>query len=122
MKLILIVGAGSFIGGIGRYLISILFQNKLVYYFPFGTLIANIAGCFLTGIVFGLYLKGTVTEEWKVFLMAGVLGGFTTFSSFSLETLEMIKQGLMSKAFLYIFISIAGGLLMTFLGMISIKN
>lgn len=122
MKLILIVGLGSFLGGIGRYLIGLLFENKLLFILPWGTLIANIAGCFLIGIVFSLYLNGNVKEEWRLFFIPGVLGGFTTFSSFSLETVEMLRSGYFSKALVYVGLSVLAGLTATYLGILITKN
>ncbi len=115
MKLVLLAGLGSFIGGAGRYLLALPFQNKLIFYFPFGTLIANIAGCFLIGILFALAEKGAIATQGRVFLITGILGGFTTFSSFSLETVEMFRDGYLMKAFLYILISVVVGLLATLL-------
>jgi len=63
MKLILIVGTGSFIGGIFRYLLSLLIQAKITTPFPFPTLTVNIIGCFLIGIVFGIFDKGQMSTE-----------------------------------------------------------
>lgn len=122
MKLILIVGAGSFLGGICRYLTGLLFENKLIFVLPWGTLIANIAGCFLIGIVFSLYLSGSVRNEWRLFLIPGVLGGFTTFSSFSLETVEMLRSGYLMKALLYVGLSVFVGLTATYFGIMIAKN
>lgn len=113
MKLVLLAGMGSFIGGTARYLIALPFQNKLIFYFPFGTLIANIVGCFLIGILFALAERGVIAIEGRVFLITGILGGFTTFSSFSLETIEMFRDGYLTKAILYIMISVVVGLLAT---------
>ena len=82
MKIILAIGTGSFIGGILRYLLSQFIQTKFVSTFPFGTLGVNIIGCFLIGLVFGLADRGNLTQEWRLFLATGLIGGFTTFSAF----------------------------------------
>ena len=115
MKLALIIGLGSFIGGISRYLLSLLIQAKTTSPFPFHTLIINITGCFLIGIVFGFFDKGQISEEWKLFFATGILGGFTTFSAFSFETLTLFKEGYLVYTLVYIFASVFLGLLLTYL-------
>ena len=115
MKLILAIGAGSFIGGIFRYLLSILVQTKTTTNFPLGTLIVNIIGCFFIGIVFGISGKGQMPHEWKLFLATGVIGGFTTFSAFSIETFTLFREGNTGYALLYILASIIIGLLATYI-------
>lgn len=122
MKLLLIAGLGSFIGGAGRYALGLLFQNRWLYILPFGTLLANLAGCFLIGILFAIFSSNEPALAWRVFLITGILGGFTTFSSFSLETVAMFRDGYITKAFVYILISTVAGLMATWLGMVLIKN
>jgi len=121
MKLILAIGAGSFIGGVFRYLLSILIQAKTTTNFPLGTLTVNIIGCFFIGIVFGVFDKGQLSNEWKLFLATGVLGGFTTFSAFSNETFILLRGGNISYAFLYVFASILLGVLATGIAYLLIK-
>lgn len=121
MKLLLVVGFGSFIGGISRYLVSLFVQNKFLSTFPYGTLVVNIAGCFLIGIVYALSEKGNVNAEWRLFLITGFLGGFTTFSSFSNETVSMLRDAQYWQALSYIGISIIVGLAATFGGISLIK-
>ena len=77
MRILLLIGTGSFIGGIFRYLLSQLLQSKFLSAFPFGTLGVNITGCFLIGLVFGLSDRGNLTQEWRLFLATGICGGFT---------------------------------------------
>ncbi|MDR0306241.1 MAG: fluoride efflux transporter CrcB [Chitinispirillales bacterium] len=114
MKLIFAVGIGSFIGGIFRYLLTLLIQTKSTANFPSGTLIVNIIGCFFIGIVIGLFDKGQISNEWKLFLATGVLGGFTTFSAFSNETLTLFREGQSAYALIYICASVIFGLLATY--------
>jgi len=116
MKMILAIGAGSFLGGISRYLLSLLIQSKTTSPFPWHTLAVNIIGCFLIGIVFGIFEKGHMSHEWKLFLATGVLGGFTTFSAFSVETFVLLREGYALYALLYIFASVLVGLVTTYLG------
>ena len=122
MKIIFAIGLGSFIGGIGRYLLSIFIQNKTSLSFPFGTLVVNILGCFLIGIVYGMVQKGTIPEEWRLFFATGILGGFTTFSAFSYETVFLIRNVQYINAALYISLSILLGLLATFVGLTLLKT
>ncbi len=121
MKLILAIGAGSFIGGICRYLMSLFIQQKIFSTFPFGTMSVNILGCFLIGLVFGLSDRGNMSQEWRLFLATGVLGGFTTFSAFSNETVGMMRDGQFVYASVYVLSSIALGLAATFIGIMIIR-
>jgi len=113
MKLILAIGTGSFIGGVFRYLLSVLVQSKTTTHFSLGTLTVNIIGCFLIGIVIGFFDKGQISNEWKLFLATGILGGFTTFSAFSIETFALFREGQVGFALLYILASVLLGLLAT---------
>ncbi|HEY5465345.1 MAG TPA: fluoride efflux transporter CrcB [Hanamia sp.] len=121
MRILLTIGLGSFIGGIARYLITLLIQNKFISTFPYGTLVVNITGCFLIGLVYGLSEKGNINVEWRLFLATGILGGFTTFSSFSNETVSMLRDAQYLQAFSYIGFSVIIGLAATFGGISLIK-
>ncbi len=121
MKIILAVGIGSCIGGIARYFLTQIIQNKFLSTFPFGTLAVNIIGCLVIGIVFGLSEKGNFNAEWRIFLVTGILGGFTTFSSFSNESVGMLRDGQLWYAFVYIATSVLVGVLATFTGISIIK-
>ena len=116
MKIILAIGAGSFIGGVFRYLLSQFIQGRFLTAFPLGTLGVNIIGCFLIGLVFGLADRGNLTQEWRLFLATGILGGFTTFSAFSNETVGMLRDGQLIHAGAYVISSVLFGLAATFLG------
>lgn len=121
MKIILAIGTGSFIGGISRYLLSQFIQTKFPSTFPFGTLGVNILGCLLIGLVFGLSDKGNMTPDWRLFLATGLIGGFTTFSAFSNETVTLLRDGQIWYASAYVTASVLLGLLATFLGFTVIK-
>jgi fluoride exporter len=121
MKILLAIGTGSFIGGASRYLLSLFIQTRFPSSFPFGTFSVNLIGCFLIGLVFGLSEKGNVSPEWRLFLATGILGGFTTFSAFSLESINLMRSGQLSYAFAYIASSILLGLVATFTGIYLIK-
>ena len=121
MRLILFVGTGSFIGGVCRYLLSTLIQSKSITAFPYGTLVVNLTGCFLIGILYGMFEKMQVTTEWRLLFVTGILGGFTTFSAFSGETFNMLRSGLVASALIYVTTSVVIGITLTFLGAWIIK-
>jgi CrcB protein len=122
MKILFLIGTGSFMGGIFRYLLSKIIQAKTLSVFPFGTLTVNILGCFFIGIVFGLVDKNSINQEWKLFLTTGLLGGFTTFSAFSIESINLFKGGQFWYAAAYISASIFLGLAATYFGKMIIDS
>ena len=121
MKLIFVIGIGGFLGSVFRYLLSLLIHTKTTTNFPIGTLIVNILGCFFIGIVLGFFEKGQISNEWKLFLATGLLGGFTTFSAFSSETFVLLREGFIGYALFYIFASVIFGLLATYFAYSLIK-
>ena len=122
LKIIFIIGTGSFIGGVLRYLISRLVQSSVISSFPYGTLLVNVLGCFIIGLLFGLSDKGNVlSNEWKLFLTIGFCGGFTTFSTFAGESFAMLRDGNYFYVALYTGLSVFIGLLATFAGHFTIK-
>ena len=121
MKIVLLVGLGSFIGGISRYLVTLFVQNKILSTFPYGTMAVNIIGCFLIGTIYALSERGNWNPEWRIFLATGIMGGFTTFSSFSNETVSMLRDAEYWPAFTYVALSVIIGLAATFAGISIIK-
>lgn len=94
MKEIIYVGIGGFIGAALRYLISNLTPKIIGNQLPFGTLIVNVLGCLLIGFILGLYTStNLISDSMKLFLTTGVLGGLTTFSTFSSETMAFFTAG-----------------------------
>ena len=88
------IALGSALGGMGRYLLGGLIQNWSGGSFPLGTLIVNISGSFLLGLISGYALESAaISAEVRAFLTIGICGGYTTFSSFSLQTLELARDG-----------------------------
>jgi CrcB protein len=122
MRIVLLIGLGSFIGGISRYLLSQVIQLKVASAFPYGTLIVNIIGCFLIGIVYGLFERSGITNEWRLILATGLIGGFTTFSAFSLESLKLIRDGQAGSALIYILCSVVIGLAATYGGVMAVSG
>lgn len=112
----IVVGAGGFIGAVCRYLIGMI-PLKEGCTFPIKTFMINIAGSFLIGIVAALAMR-TVSLDSRIvlFLKVGICGGFTTFSSFALETADLMKDGRMHLAAIYTVLSVTLGVLAVFAG------
>ena len=99
----LIVFLGAGIGGAGRHGVNVLAARLFGTGFPAGTLIVNVVGCFLMGLIAGLFaFRGHLPQEARLFLATGVLGGFTTFSAFSLDAALLWQRGEMGLAALYV--------------------
>lgn len=118
MRILLAVGAGSFIGGVSRYVLSQFVQARYLSHFPYATLLVNVIGCFLIGLVFGISDRTVLHPDWKIFLTTGILGGFTTFSAFSNETVQLLRSSQYMDAALYSVGSVGSGILATFLGIL----
>jgi len=122
LKTILLVGTGGFIGSVMRYLVQVYVEKGLMSTFPLGTLIANVAGSFIIGVVFALAEKGSLLNaEWRIFLAVGVCGGFTTFSSFAYNNFTMIKENALGQLFWNVGGSLFLGILAVYLGVIFIQ-
>lgn len=116
IKNILSVGAGSFIGGIGRYLISLAMKG-VSKGFPWATLAVNLSGCLMIGLFWG-FLSRNASEgtSWGLFMTVGLCGGFTTFSTFSKEALTMLQGGQTWGFVSYITMSVLAGIALAALG------
>jgi CrcB protein len=120
IKNILLVGLGGGIGSILRYVASIMLTTKR---FPYATLSINILGSFVIGLVLAFSIKNEhFANNWKLFLATGICGGFTTFSAFSLENMQLLQSGKTGVAFLYIALSVVLGIAATFAGYQLFKN
>ena len=118
MTNILLVGLGGFIGSVMRYLLSGYIQGSTKSVdFPFGTLAVNVIGCFVIGFLSQLAEgRGMFTSESRAFVFVGILGGFTTFSSFGNETLNLARDSQMVNAFANIAANVIIGLFAVWLG------
>lgn len=108
IKEIFVVALGGALGSVARLLLSRFVQQVIPYeQLPWGIIIVNILGCFLIGFLYGFFeLKLLVNPLWRTGLLVGVLGGFTTFSSFSLDTFHLLQKGSVELAFSNIAISV----------------
>ena len=122
MKPLLIVGIGGAFGSICRYLAQVYIGRWTTLTFPFGTLVVNITGCFLIGILFGLGAKyAWMTIEWRLLLITGICGGYTTFSSYSLDSITLLRHGHYTYFFVYVLGSVIVGLLATVAGALVVR-
>lgn len=122
MKVLFIIGTGGFLGSASRYLAQQFLHEKFDTSFPIGTMAVNIIGSFIIGVVYALSEKGGVlSPEWRLFLAVGLCGGFTTFSSFAFDSLQMLRLEQFLYMTLYLTISLIGGLMATYIGVLSIK-
>lgn len=118
----LLIGLGGFVGSVARFLVSKLNTRVDWFSIPIGTLTVNVVGSLLIGFLIGISEKSPIlTVELRMFLMVGLCGGFTTFSSFSGENLMLLRNGQFLPLFLYTGLSILLGFTAVYLGYISTK-
>jgi CrcB protein len=123
LKTLLIVGSGGFIGSALRYLVQVNVEKLMSSTFPMGTLLVNIAGSFVIGMVYAFAEKGNLmSPEWRIFLAVGICGGFTTFSTFAMDSINLLKDNSIFQLIMYtggsVFLSIAA----VFTGIVIIRS
>jgi CrcB protein len=122
VKAILIIWLGGGIGSVLRYLVQLGISKLVTVTFPAGTFLVNITGCFVIGLLYGLSGRyAALTSEWRLFLITGLCGGYTTFSSFSYESVSLFRQGNYTYFILYTVLSVVIGLFSTIGGMNIVK-
>lgn len=113
------IATGGAIGACARYAISGVVYQRVGVLFPYGTFAVNIIGCFLIGLVMEMTEgRFAISPAVRLFLTVGLLGGFTTFSTYSYETLALMRDGMMAKAFLNAAGQVVVGLFGAYLGMV----
>ena len=118
MKTLVAVALGGAAGSVSRYLVSNWAAGRFGADFPYGTLAANLAGCLVIGIFMGLATERiAVSPEWRLLIATGYLGGLTTFSSFSYETVRLLQENA-AAAFVNIALNLLAGLGATWSGLV----
>lgn len=119
--LLLYIGLGGAAGSILRYVLGGAVQRAMHAGFPYGTLFVNIAGCFVIGVLVRLFMNAEPPASLRALLVVGFCGGFTTFSSFTSETMGLLESGAYLRACLYVLASIALCLAATGAGLAAVR-
>ena len=118
MKMILMVALGGAAGAVGRYLVGVGASRFIGTGFPWGTLIVNVVGSFIMGaLIAAIALRYSVSNEMRAFLTVGILGGFTTFSAFSLDFAVLMERKDYGLAMIYLGSSVGLSILALFVGL-----
>lgn len=124
LKQLLLVGTGGFLGSIARFFVSKLNITWSFHNIPLGTLIVNVLGSLIIGILMGFFMKNnevSSSNNLRLLLAVGFCGGFTTFSAFANENFSLLQNGQFFTSFIYISVSITMGILAVFAGYILTK-
>ena len=111
-----LVGLAGAIGAPLRYIIDTIVTERIGGEFPLGTLVVNVTGCFLIGVLMTVFTERLVDERWRLLLVVGVLGGYTTFSSFGWETYQSIHEGSVLRGLANVTLSVVFGYLAVWCG------
>jgi CrcB protein len=114
----LLIATGGAAGSLLRYFLVNSIQQRNTGLFPWGTFTVNITGSLVIGLLAGLLVNKEIGEEWRLFMFAGILGGFTTFSSLAIETFNLLRSGNYFTGIVYMFSSNLIGLLVALFGYI----
>jgi|HubBroStandDraft_2_1064218.scaffolds.fasta_scaffold1357918_1 CrcB protein len=117
MSQYLLVALGAAAGGLARYIIGTAIMQRFGGRFPLGTLVINVTGCFLIGVLMTMITeRGTLNSKWQPLLVVGVLGGYTTFSAFGWETYARVREGSFFMGFAYVLLSVGMGYIAVWCG------
>jgi fluoride exporter len=123
MGMIFSIAAGGALGALGRYFLSNQIMALAGAAFPWAILLVNVAGCFAMGVIAELAaLNWNLSPAMKAFLATGILGGFTTFSAFALDTAVLTERGELGNAMLYVAGSVGGSIAALFLGLFLVRS
>ena len=121
MNGLLWVAAGGAIGSVARHGLNIVVSRTIGAGFPWGILLINICGCLVMGMVAAGLLRLPMPDAARLFLATGILGGFTTFSAFALDTMKLVQAGQTGLAALYVLASVSLSLLAVFAGFLLMR-
>ncbi len=117
------IAAGGALGSVARYLVGGWVQERFAHsVFPYGTLVVNLLGCLLIGILWELYDEFKLAPEIRLFVFIGVLGGFTTFSSFAWESRNLLQDGEIGAGLMNVLASNVAGIVLVFAGAIATRG
>jgi CrcB protein len=116
MEKYLLVMLGAAVGGLGRFLLASAIGARFPLRIWYGTVLVNITGCFLIGVVMTILTQRQANPNWRLLLVVGLLGGYTTFSSFTWETYTLVKDGDFARGFANVAISVVAGYLALWCG------
>ena len=124
MKALLLVAFGGAFGSVARYQLSgLVLHHTIDWRFPAGTFVVNVVGCLVAGVLAALAEKHDFLDaELRLLLFTGFLGGFTTFSAFGLETMNLMRRGEVAIAGANVLLSVAAGLLALWIGMSAVPK
>lgn len=122
MSNLVYIAAGGVIGALLRYAVTGAVFRLVPGAFPWGTLLVNISGCFAIGAVWHLFEGLYITPHMRLFLMVGLLGAYTTFSSFGLETINLLREGEVGYALFYVIASNVAGIAAVYAGILATRG
>ena len=122
MEKLFVIALGGALGSVLRYLVSGGLSQFTSGSFPFGTLSVNVIGSALIGFLWGLFDEMVISPQWRGFIFIGVLGAFTTFSTFTFESFDLLRNGDIRIAFFYILASNLVGIAVVFGGFLLSKH
>ena len=117
MYKLVLIALGGMLGTLCRYSLATWVEQRAPSQFPYGTVVINLVGCFVAGLLFPLFEQSSVTPELRLAVFTGFLGGFTTFSAYGLQTVVLADGGVLGVAILNVLVSNAGGLAFVWIGM-----
>ncbi|MEQ1868072.1 MAG: fluoride efflux transporter CrcB [Alphaproteobacteria bacterium] len=123
MGTVFAIALGGALGAVGRYALSSQVTQWMGAGFPWGILLVNVVGCFVMGVIVELSAVSlNLSPEMRAFLTTGILGGFTTFSAFALDTAVLVERGDMASAAAYVAASVLGSIAALFLGLALVRG